>query len=59
MQRLLGRAPKGKTLFCNWDTSWWKIQDKIEKEMIARGSYQGKKCDCMNGVKILSRLIDK
>lgn len=32
-QRLLGRAPKSETLFCNWDMSWWRIQEMIESEL--------------------------
>lgn len=41
IQRLLGRSPKEDSLFSNWDTSWWKIQDKILEEMENRGVYQG------------------
>lgn len=49
IQRLLGRAPKERTLFCNWGMSWWKIHDLIEERMEARGSYQGSKFDYLNG----------
>jgi len=42
VQRLIGRAPKERTLFCNWGISWWKIKDIIEEEMIKRGTFQGK-----------------
>lgn len=49
VQRLLGRAPEEKTLFVNWDHSWWKIQDMILKEMKKRDSYQGKNCNYLNG----------
>ncbi|MEI6602319.1 MAG: TIGR01212 family radical SAM protein [Clostridia bacterium] len=41
VQRLLGRAPEGKALFCNWNTSWWKVRDQIEAEMLAQGATQG------------------
>lgn len=58
VQRLLGRAPKERTLFCNWDTSWWKIRDEIEEKMRRQGRYQGRKCDYMNGIKLLGRKID-
>lgn len=34
VQRLLGRAPEGKALFCNWDTSWWKIRDEIDEKIV-------------------------
>jgi radical SAM protein (TIGR01212 family) len=42
IQRLIGRAPKERTLFCNWDTSWWKIKDQIDQKMLQLDSYQGK-----------------
>lgn len=43
VQRLLGRAPKEQTVFCNWETGWWKIQDQIEDKMISENRFQGKK----------------
>jgi len=43
VQRLIGRAPKEKTLFCNFGRNWRYIVDKIEKQMILKGSYQGSK----------------
>lgn len=49
IQRLIGRAPQENTLFCNWNTSWWKIKDMIEEEMKKRESYQGKKCNYLGG----------
>lgn len=49
MQRLIGRAPQANTLFTNWQTSWWKIRDKIEEEMATRDSWQGKRCNYLNG----------
>lgn len=49
IQRLMGRAPAGRTLFCNWETSWWKIRDMIEEKMLKEGRYQGKKCNYLNG----------
>lgn len=42
VQRLTGRAPKERTLFCNWGISWWKIRDMIEAEMHKRNTFQGK-----------------
>lgn len=42
VQRLIGRAPKEETVFCNWDTSWWKIRDEIETKMMQLNTYQGK-----------------
>lgn len=48
VQRLLGRAPEEKTLFSNWDTSWWKIQDLIIQKMATENLYQGKYCKFKN-----------
>lgn len=48
-QRLLGRAPKEETLFCNWDMSWWKIHDLIEERLNVLDAVQGDKCDYLNG----------
>lgn len=49
LQRLIGRAPKENTLFCNWHTSWWKIKDQIDQKMKEIDSYQGKKYTYLNG----------
>ncbi len=49
IQRLAGRAPEENTLFCNWNTSWWKIKDEIEKKMEEQDSYQGKHFLYLNG----------
>ena len=49
VQRLVGKGPQGSLLFCNWDTSWWKIKRLIEAKMSEAGSYQGKKFDYLNG----------
>jgi len=49
IQRLVGKGPQGNLLFCNWDTSWWKIKSMIEAKMSRLGSYQGKKFDYLNG----------
>lgn len=48
-QRLLGRAPKEETLFCNWDMSWWRIQEMIEARLEALNAQQGDACDYLNG----------
>ena len=32
VQRIIGRAPKERTLYCNGGRSWWKIQEEIEEE---------------------------
>jgi len=49
VQRLIGRAPAERTLFCNWDTSWWKVQEAIEKKMQQESRYQGRCFDYLNG----------
>ncbi len=49
IQRLLGRAKEEHTVFANYGMSWWKIKDTIDEEMIKRGTYQGIKCDYLNG----------
>ena len=49
IQRLIGRAPEERSLFCNWQTSWWKIRDMIEEKMIKEGCFQGRKFDYLNG----------
>lgn len=41
IQRLVGRAPKEDTVFCNRDTSWWLIRDEIIETMNNKGYIQG------------------
>lgn len=48
-QRLVGRAPEEDSLFCNWNMSWWRIQDKIEEKLESQMAVQGDKCDYLNG----------
>ncbi|HEY8421899.1 MAG TPA: TIGR01212 family radical SAM protein [Thermoclostridium sp.] len=49
IQRLIGRAPEERSLFCSWNTSWWKIVDLIEEKMKNEERYQGKKFNYLNG----------
>ncbi len=49
VQRLVGRAPEENTLFCNWNTSGWKITAMIEEEMEVRNTWQGKKYTYLKG----------
>ncbi len=49
IQRLMGRAPSEKSLFVNWNTSWWKIKDGILDKMEKEKRVQGNKCDYLNG----------
>ena len=48
LQRLVARAPKEQTLFCNWDTSWWKIQDMIDEKLDNEDIYQGQSQKYLN-----------
>ena len=48
-QRLLGRAPKSETLFCNWDMSWWRIQEMIESKLEKNHYRQGDLYNYLNG----------
>ncbi|WP_425446397.1 TIGR01212 family radical SAM protein [Dethiothermospora halolimnae] len=57
IQRLIGRAPEENTLFVNWNTSWWKIKDSIIDNMKRLETYQGKKCDYLNG-KAVKKFIE-
>lgn len=41
VQRVIGRAPEENALFCNWNTSWWKIRDEITSQMVYNGWKQG------------------
>lgn len=42
VQRLFSRAPQDKTLFCNWETSWWKLKDELVELMEDRCAFQGR-----------------
>ena len=49
VQRLIGRSPEERSLFCSWNTSWRKIQDEIELRMRRDGSFQGRLFNYLNG----------
>lgn len=49
VQRIVARAPKDETLFCNYGISWWKIRDMIEEYMTKNDIVQGQACDYLNG----------
>lgn len=49
VQRLVARAPKEDTVFCNYGISWWKIKDMIEEYMLEKGLYQGIYFDYLGG----------
>jgi radical SAM protein (TIGR01212 family) len=56
IQRLIGRAPETNTLFTNWQTGWWKIKEAIEHSLAAQDTWQGKKCDYLNGSAVRNHL---
>ncbi|HBN83769.1 MAG TPA: TIGR01212 family radical SAM protein [Clostridiales bacterium] len=41
VQRLISRAPKERTLYCNHSTGWWKVHDMILEYMTKEGLSQG------------------
>lgn len=41
IQRLFARAPESETLFCNWSSSWRKLQNQLEEKMQQEGWLQG------------------
>ncbi|RKD22370.1 hypothetical protein SAMN02745883_00789 [Caminicella sporogenes DSM 14501] len=49
IQRLVARAPKEETLFCNWNMSWWKVQDMIDERLEKLDIYQGDRYDYVGG----------
>lgn len=49
IQRLVGKGPQGNLHFCNWSTSWWKIKQRIDEVMAQQDTWQGRKCDYLNG----------
>lgn len=49
VERLFARIPEEDALFCNWQTSWWRLKDEFEAYMREAGSYQGRHYDYVNG----------
>lgn len=49
IQRFFGRAPKDRTLFCNWDRHWAQVKAVLDRTMAERNTYQGKKFDYLGG----------
>lgn len=49
VQRLVGRAPKEETIFCNWDMSWWKIKDMIDAYIEEHDIVQGDRYHDLHG----------
>ena len=44
IQRLAARGPKDRVLFSNWDLSWWRVKQEIEKYLEKNDIFQGMKC---------------
>ena len=49
VQRIIGRAREEDCIFANYNTSWWKIKDNIDRQFELFDTHQGKKCDYLNG----------
>lgn len=49
VERLFSRIPEKDAQFCNWNSSWWKLQEELLTEMDENNSFQGKQFDYLNG----------
>ena len=49
VERLFSRIPEADSIFSNWNTSWWKLQDELTEKMNELDSYQGKQFNYLNG----------
>ena len=49
VERLFSRVPEKDALFCNWQTSWWRLKDEFEDYMKQYDSFQGKGFNYTNG----------
>lgn len=54
VQRLLGRAPEERSLFCSWGASWRKIVNMIEEKMVCENRYQGRLFNYLDGSAVKS-----
>ena len=41
IERFFSRIPEKDAVFCNWNTSWWKLKDMLLDEMKKRNVRQG------------------
>ena len=41
VERLFSRIPEEEAVFCNWETSWWKLKDELKKNA-GRRLFSGK-----------------
>ena len=49
VERLFSRIPEKDAVFCNWNTSWWKLRDELFLMMETADSYQGKRFHYLDG----------
>lgn len=49
VERLFSRVPEKDAVFCNWETSWWKLKDEVAVQMSLGGHYQGRLFHYLNG----------
>ena len=49
IQRIVGKGPQGNLDFCNWQTSWWKIKEMIDQKLEEENTFQGRKCNYLDG----------
>ncbi len=49
VERLFSRIPEADSLFSNWQTSWWKLQEEFTNHMKTAHSFQGKEFQYLNG----------
>jgi len=49
IQRLVARGPRDKTIFENWNQSWWAIKQEIESALEERDTYQGRYFNYLDG----------
>ena len=56
VERLFSRIPEKDAVFCNWNTSWWKLRDELLLRMEEQNSFQGKKLNYLDGAAL--RLLD-
>ncbi|MEF9917257.1 MAG: TIGR01212 family radical SAM protein [Lachnospiraceae bacterium] len=49
IERMFSRIPKEDSIFSNWGTSWWKLQEEVLLQMQLQQSFQGKCFHYLNG----------
>lgn len=49
VERLFSRVPEEDSIFSNWSTSWWKLQDEFTALMEQHKSYQGLRYNYLGG----------